>query len=711
MPLQKLTLKPGVNRENTRYTNENGWYESDKIRFRQGTPEKIGGWARISANTFLGICRSLWNWVTLAGQNLLGVGTSYKFYIENGGAYYDITPIRTERTLTNPFTTSTATNTGTTTTVTVADASGGFVNNDYVTFYGGSAVGGVTVLGEYQLTFVTAGSYTISVTGTASSSTTGGGTVYAVYQVNTGSNTYLPTTGWGAGAWGSGLWGFGTTTPASTAVSPLRIWNQNNWGQNLVYGPSGGPMYYWDATIGYSNATVTMTIASPCVVTCGLGLTEGTPITLSTTGALPTGLLPGVTYYVKYLTTSTFNLSLTSGGAAINTSGTQSGVQSISPRGVLLSSLPGADSYVPLYQNVFTVSDASRFLLVFGTNDYGSTTLDPMLIRWSDQESLTTWYPAITNQAGSVRLSHGSKIVSVLQSRQEILVWTDSTLYSLQYLGPPYVWGNQLLADNVSLISQNAPVIASGVTYWMGIDKFYKYDGRVQTLNCDLRQYVYSDINLTQAVQVFGSTNEGFNEAWWFYCSENSQVIDKYVIYNYIENAWYYGSMGRTAWLDTGLRNYPVAATYSYNLVNHESGVDDNTSGTPAAIEATITSAQFDIGDGDKFAFVWRMLPDLTFRGSTDGTTPALTMQLLPLQNSGSGYNDPKSVGGTSADASQAVTATQTYPIDLDTYNGQIYIRIRGRQMSMRITSNKIGTQWQLGSPRIDTRPDGRRGG
>jgi hypothetical protein len=372
--------------------------------------------------------------------------------------------------------------------------------------------------------------------------------------------------------------------------------------------------------------------------------------------------------------------------------------------------LAGADNYVPLYQNVFTVSDASRFVLVFGTNDYGSTVLDPMLIRWSDQESLTTWYPAITNQAGSVRLSHGSKIVAVLQSRQEILVWADSTLYSLQYLGPPYVWGNQLLADNVSLISQNAPVIASGVTYWMGVDKFYKYDGRVQTLNCDLRQYVYGDINLTQSVQVFGSTNEGFNEAWWFYCSAESSVIDKYVIYNYIENAWYYGTMGRTAWIDTGLRNNPVAATYSYNLVNHESGVDDNTSGTPAAIEATITSAQFDIGDGNNFAFVWRMLPDLTFRGSTAGTTPALTMQLLPLQNSGSGYNDPKSVGGTSSDASEAVTATQTYPIDLDTYNGQIYIRVRGRQMSMRITSNKIGTQWQLGSPRIDIRNDGRRG-
>jgi hypothetical protein len=708
MPLQKLTLKPGVNRENTRYTNENGWYESDKIRFRQGTPEKIGGWQRISANTFIGICRSLWNWVTLAGANLMGVGTTSKMYIENAGSYYDITPIRAEDTLTNPFATSTATNSGGYTTVTVTDATGGFTDGAYVTFYGGSAVGGVTVSGEYVITLVDASTYTILVSGTASSSTTGGGTVYAVYQLNPGGATFIPTIGWGAGTWGGGVWGIGTVSP--TVVAPIRIWNQVNWGQNLVYGIAGGPLYYWDASIGYSAPTVTMTIATPCVVTSTVTLADLTPITFATTGALPTGLVVGTTYYVRYLSSTTFNLSATPTGALIDTTGSQSGTQSISPRGVLVSSLAGADNYVPLYQNVFTISDASRFCLVFGTNDYGSTTLDPMLIRWSDQESLTTWYPAITNQAGSVRLSHGSKIVSVLQSRQEILVWTDSTLYSLQYLGPPYVWGNQLLADNVSLISQNAPVIASGVTYWMGVDKFYKYDGRVQTLSCDLLRYVYSDINLTQSVQVFGSTNEGFNEAWWFYCSEESNVIDRYVIYNYIENAWYYGTMGRTAWIDTGLRNYPVAATYSYNLVNHESGVDDNTTGTPAAIEATITSAQFDIGDGNNFAFVWRMLPDLTFRGSTDGTTPALTMQLLPLQNSGSGYNDPKSVGGTSSDASQAVTATQTYPIDLDTYNGQIYIRIRGRQMAMRITSNQIGTQWQLGSPRIDIRNDGRRG-
>ena len=789
MPLQKLTLKPGVNRENTRLTNEGGWYESDKVRFRQGTPEKIGGWQRISAFTFLGVCRSLWNWITLAGQNLLGVGTSEKFYIENGGAYYDITPIRTSDTLTNPFTTSTATNSGGYTTVTVT-ATPGFANGDYVTFYGGTAVGGVTVSGEYQLTYISASTYTISVLGTASSSTTGGGTVYAVYQVTVGSSTYTPLDGWGASTWGSGVWGVGgTVAPADAGI---RIWNQLNWGEDLVYGPRGFPLYYWDANTGYQNVTVTMTVASPCVVSSTTVIfADLTPITLATTGALPTGLLPGVTYYVKYLTSSTFNLatsatasatlsgvvitgiagqfsctasstplavgqsltisgayggtgsitgyvnpttyyiiatnnsttftlSTTAGGSGvtttagtptgltytlsttINTSGTQSGTQVVSPRGILLSSLAGSDGSCPLYQNTFTVSDASRFLIVFGTNDYGSTTLDPMLIRWSDQESLTTWFPAITNQAGSVRLSHGSEIITTLQSRQEILVWTDSSLYSLQYLGPPYVWGTQLLADNISILGPNAAVMASGVSYWMGVDKFYKYDGRVQTLRCDLLRYVYNDINRQQALQVFASTNEGFNEVWFFYCSSSSTVIDKYVIYNYVEDIWQYGTMGRTAWLDTSLRDYPLAATYSYNIVEHENGVNDGVSSPATAIAASITSSQFDIGDGHNMAFVYRMLPDLTFSGSTEGTTPAVTMYLQGLNNSGSGITQSGNAG---------VTHTGPVPaaINVDEFTGQIYIRVRGRQMQMKITSNQIGTQWQLGAPRIDIRPDGRR--
>jgi len=703
MPLQKIQLKPGVNRENTRYTNEGGWYESDKVRFRQGTPEKIGGWQRISTYTFLGVCRSLWNWVTLASLNLLGVGTNLKFYIERGGVYNDITPIRTTTTLASPFTTATSTNTGTETTVTVTDANDGFINNDYVTFYisGAASVtfNGITITTgtEYQITYVNSTTYKITVTGTASASSAGGGTVYAVYQINTGPSYAAPLTGWGASTWGSGTWGIGT---ASTDA--MRIWNQLNWGQDLVYGPRGSPLYYWNASVGVTSPTVTMTIASPCVVTAPVNLADNTPITFSTMGWLPTGLLPGVTYWTKYLTATTFNLAATSGGVAINTTGTQSGTQTISSRGILLSSLSGADGYTPLYQNAFTVSDASRFLLVFGTNDYGSTILDPMLIRWSDQESLTVWYPAATNQAGSVRLSHGSKIVTTLQSRQEIVAWTDQALYSLQYLGPPYVWGTQLLADNVSIAGPKAEAMDSGITYWMGVDKFYKYDGRVQTLRCDLRQFIYSDINQLQFDQVFASTNEGFNEVWFFYCSSNSNTVDRYVIYNYTEDLWTYGTMARTAWLDTGLRNYPLAATYTYNIVNQEYGVDDNETGTVLPIEATITSAQFDIGDGHNFAFVYRMIPDLTFRGSTSGTTPSLTMYLQGLNNSGSGITQ-------SGNAAVNYTGTAPSVINVDEFTGQLFIRIRGRQMQMKITSNQIGVQWQLGAPRIDLRPDGRR--
>ena len=690
MPLQKILLKPGVNRENTRYTSEGGWYESDKVRFRQGTPEKIGGWQRISTSTFVGICRSLWNWVTLGSLNLLGVGTSSKFYIESGGVYNDVTPIRTTTTLTNPFTTNG------TTTVTVTDANGGFIDNDYVTFYGATAVGGQTISGEYQITFINSTSYTITIAAAATAAT-GGGTVYAVYQINTGPASTAPLTGWGASTWGSGTWGFG-----STSTDALRIWNQLNWGQDLVYGPRGFPLYYWSAAIGVSNSVVSMTIASPCVVTAVINLPDGTPITFATTGALPTGLLPGVTYYTKYLTAATFNLAATSGGASITTTGSQSGVQSISPRGILLSSLSGADGYTPLYQNTFTISDASRFLLVFGTNDYGSTTLDPLLIRWSDQESLTTWFPAITNQAGSVRLSHGSKIVTTLQSRQEIVVWTDQALYSLQYLGPPYVWGTQLLADNISIVSPNAAAMASGVTYWMGVDKFYKYDGRVQTLRCDLRQYIYNDINKLQFDQIFASTNEGFNEVWFFYCSSASNSIDKYVVYNYTEDIWMYGTLARTAWLDTGLRDYPLAATYNYNIVNQEQGVDDNETGTTLPIEAFITSAQFDIGDGHNFAFVYRMIPDMTFRGSTASTTPSVTMYLQGLNNSGSGITQ-------TGNAAVAYSGSAPSAINVDEFTGQLYIRIRGRQMQMKIASSAVGVQWQLGAPRIDIRPDGRR--
>jgi hypothetical protein len=770
MPLKKLLFKAGVNRENTRYTSENGWYDGDKVRFRQGTPEKIGGWTRFSSNTFLGICRSLWNWVTLSGLNIIGVGTSLKFYLENGGAYYDITPIRASVSLTNPFDI-----TNNSSIVFVTDANGGFYNNDFVTFYGSSAIGNLTILGEYQITVIDSTHYTINLgssvsitiaspatltsqfqlanntpvvltttgslpypftpnviyyvvntsgytfqlaatvggaalstfgstqsgahTATPKATSTvaaGGGTVRAVYQINTGSDIQVPLAGWGAGYWGSGYWGIGTTNPL-----PLRLWSQNNFGQDLIFGPRGGPMYYWSANVGVAGFPATITNANPGVVT-GVALTAGTAITLTTTGQLPTGLNAGVIYYVVNPVSNTFNLATTPGGTAINTTGTQSGTHRVSSRGIPVSSLNGASS-VPLQQNSILISDTSRFVFVFGCNPYLETTFDPMEIRWSDQESVTDWAPSATNQAGSIRLSHGSEIITAIQSRQEIVVFTDSSVYSLQYLGPPLVWSSQLLGDNISIVSQNAVSLASGTVFWMGVDKFYKYDGRVQTLRCDLRQYIYSDINRNQFQQIVSGTNEGFNEVWWFYCSENSNTVDRYVIYNYLEDIWYYGQLGRTAWLDSGLRSYPVGATYVNNLVNHEDGVDDETTATPVSIEAYITSAEFDLDDGHNFAFVWRILPDLTFRGS-NVNNPTATMYLKPLSNSGSGYTTPPSVGGY---ASHSITRTAVVPIEQ--YTGQIYTRARGRQFSIELRSTELGVQWQLGSPRLDIRPDGRR--
>jgi len=702
MPLQKILLKPGVNRENTRYTNEGGWYQSDKVRFRQGTPEKIGGWSRISVSSFLGTCRSLWNWITLANLNLLGVGTNLKFYIENGGQYYDITPIRSAAVLSNPFKT-----TNLSTTVTVTHATHGAVNGDFVTFSNVATVGGLNLNNEYQITLIDGNSYTITAATAATSTVAAGGgtTVQAVYEINVGLPVEVPLTGWGAGAWNVGSWGFGGTSTAA-----LRLWSQNNFGEDLILGFRGSPIYYWDAAFGLAPSTFTVTIASPAVVTSTVSLLDKTPIVLTNAGypsALPTGLSAGTIYYVKGTGGTTFNLSLTAGGAAINTSGTQSGSHYILPNAVPVTSLAGA-SDVPLMQNFLFVSDVSRFVFAFGTNDPLSsmpTTQDPMLIRWSDQESVTDWTPTATNQAGSVRLSHGSEIITCIQTRQEIVVWTDSTLYSLQYLGPPYVWGVQLLGDNISILGQNSIAQASGVVYWMGTDKFYSYDGRINTLNCDLRKYVYQDINLGQNQQCFASTNEGFNEVWFFYCSANSTAIDKYVVYNYLENTWYYGTMGRTAWLDSGLRDYPIAANpltaTTGNIVNQEYGNDNNETGTPVAIDAYISSSEFDIGDGNNFGFVWRMLPDLTFSGSDASPTPQLTMTLYPMQNSGSGTGTPVAANVDKLSGAQYVIT--------EGFTGQVYTRVRGRQMILKIGSNQLGTTWQLGATRIDIRQDGRR--
>ncbi len=695
MPLQKILYKAGVNRENTRYTTEGGWYTCDKIRFRQGNPEKIGGWVAYAASQFTGVCRSLWNWITLAGENLLGVGTNLKFYILQGGSYYDITPIRKTITLSDPFTASNGS-----AVITVHDAGHGCVTGDYVTFSGtgitslGGNITAPVLTGEFQVTVTDEDYYTITVSATANGSDTGhGGSVVTQYQVNTGAEFQVPLTGWGAGTWGGGTWGIGATTPTS-----LQIWNQNNFGENLLYGPRGQGIFYWIAAIGPSPVQVTISVASPAVVTLPSGFTllDETPFTFNTTGALPTGLAVGQVYIVANSTGGTFNLSTTIGGTLVNTTGAGSGTHYISSRGVDLADVGDADT--PIYQNYLLISDVSRFILVFGTNDYGSDTLDPMLIRWSDQEDPYIWTPSVTNQAGSLRLSHGSKIVTAMQTRQEIITFTDAALYSLQYVGPPYVWTAQLVGDNLSVMGPNAAILASGRVFWMGIDKFYVYDGRVQTLNCDLRRYVFQDFNVLQNEQVYAGTNEGFNEVWWFYCSSDSTEIDRYVIYNYLENIWYYGSMGRTAWLDSGLLAYPLAATYNNRIVQHEDGVDDNETGTPVALPANISSSEFDISDGHNFGYVWRILPDLTFSGST-ANSPQVTMTLYPMLNSGSDTGNP---------ASGTVRRGTSYTIT-EKFTGQIYTRARGRQMIFEISSDGLGTTWQLGAPRIDIKPDGRR--
>ena len=708
MPLTKIIYKPGVNRENTRYTNEGGWYVSEKVRFRQGTPEKIGGWARISAYTFLGICRALWNWVTLGSQNLMGVGTNLKYYIEQGGQYNDITPIRTRNysaALTNPFdtvnlsttvtvndtahgaqvgdlvyfsgasavggvpaaelntrhviatlvsanaytivvtTAATSTVTGGggsvtaqyyintfalgsdpftangTTTVVVTANSHGALNGDFVTFSGATGTYASQLTGEFQITYLTINTFSITTSSALAAGSYGGSSVLASYQINTGPAIQNPLVGWGSGGWGLGNWGQGVSVNDS-----LRIWSANNWGEDLVFGPRKGGIYYWDA-----STTVTT-------------------------------------------------------------------------RGVAIQTLPGAID-TPIVQNFIFVSDIYRFVLCFGCNDTGSAIQDPMLIRWSDQESVTDWLPTAVNQAGSIRLSHGSEIITANQTRQEIVVFTNSSLYSLQYIGAPLVWGAQLLGDNISIIGPNAVATASGIVFWMGKDKFYTYSGRIETLNCDLRKYIFNDINMLQNEQVFAGTNESFNEIWWFYCSSDSTAINRYVVYNYLERIWHYGTLGRTAWIDVGLRDFPQATTYSQNIVSHELGNDDGETATTLPINAYIESAEFDIQDGHNLGFVYRIIPDITFSGSNT-QNPQVTMTLIPMMNSGSGYNNPQSLAGSSS-----ATVTRTSTATIEQFTGQIYVRVRGRQMIFKIESDGLGVAWQLGAPRIDIRPDGKATG
>ena len=746
MPLKTLQLRPGIFRENTRYAAENGWYECDKVRFRSGQPEKIGGWQQVNSNagSFTGICRALWPW-----SIYLGMGTNAKYYVYYG-EYYDITPIRVTSTVaaittyngfsyaavadagagvgtfetgeltvgsyvtfTAPgtlgainFATSgvkgtaeyeilsnvtlvTCSSSGTTLDVTEVTSPGIIVSGATITFDGetrtitGTGVAGGTYTLDSAFTnnipsdtnlgvenaakyFIQAKNPTTGVPINANTTApTSGSGITAAYQVSVGSEiqqeeAVATNTTWGYGGWGSGGWG-GTGTFTYGNPQQIGLWNHANFGEDLIYGPKGGPIYYWDSSVG--------------VATRGKDITD--VVAFPTTSDAPTKAL--------------FRL----------------------------------------------VSDASRFVIAFGTTEYNSPDLNPMLIRWSDQESAVNWTPAATNQAGSLTLSRGSEIAAVAQTRQEILVWTDTALYSLQYLGPPIVWGSQILADNVTIVSDRAWAVAAGVVYWMGDEKFYVFDGRTSTLNCDIRKFIFDDLNTSQNLQIFASTVEQFSEVWWFYCSVTgpngtgtssnpNTTVDRYVVYNYADKVWYYGSMARTAWNDASVfSNIPVAADYLRQLVYHEIGCDDKSTTTAAAIDAYIVSSEFDIDDGHNFGFVTRMLPDVTFAGSTAPISgQSLTMSLLPLQNSGSGYTRGVENVAPSANMSVALQSDRVverldntgverfqgrYTDDATPSKGTLYIRVRGRQMAVKAQSTGIGVQWQLGKFRIDLRPDGRK--
>jgi hypothetical protein len=648
MSLQKLQFRPGVNREGTNYANEGGWYDCDNIRFRSGFPEKLGGWIRLSASTFLGIARSLWNWIDFdAGNNYLGVGTSKKYYIEKGGTYNDVTPlIHTSSALgaaAGPFTATTGSNI-----ITVTDASYNPEVGDYVIFSGAASLGGnvtATILNqEYVVATVPSGTtYTIVVSVNANSSDTlkGGAVVKAEYEYPTGLDVFTAGVGWGAGTW-SGFYGTGSASNTGWGAASvigigqqLRLWSNDNFGQDLVIAPRSGGIYYWKDSLG-------------------------------------------VNFRAK----------------SLNTLSTDEGF---------------AGDYVPHTTNQISASSIQRFLIAFGANSYLSgtpnTDFNPMLVRWSDQENPYEWVPAITNQAGEFALTHGSFIMGAIPTRQEILVWTNSAIYSMQYLGAPYVWGFNILMDNISIMSPNSMITVNNVTYWMGVDKFYMYSGRVETLPCALRQYIFNDLNRDQSFQVFAGGNEAYNEVWWFYVSNSSNAteVDKYVIYNYLDRVWYYGSMARTAWLDSGIRNYPMAANYDNRILYHEAAVDDVSGLTPVAINSYIQSSDFDIGDGHNFGFVWRILPDVNFNGS-NVNGPSVTMTVKPRVNSGTPYGAANNPAVPSQDN---FTLRSTY--NIQEFTGQVYTRIRGRQMSFRIESDGLGVAWQLGSPRIDIRPDGRR--
>ena len=627
MPLTKLQFRPGINRETTSYTNEGGWFDGDKIRFRFGVPEKIGGWERATENTFLGTCRALKPFVALDGSRFMGLGTHLKYYIEEGGIYNDITPIRS--TTSAGDVTFSATNGSST--ITVADTAHGAVAGDYVTFSGAASLGGnitAAVLNqEYRIdTVVNDNSFTIiakdtsdaTVTANSSDSGNGGGSTVGAYQINTGLDTSVSGTGWGVGTWGREGWGDAAAATGTTAI--LRIWTHDNFGEDLIINVRDAGIFYWDKTLGVSS------------------------------------------------------------------------------RAVALSDRTNADSTTPTIAKQVIVSDRDRHIIAFGCDAETSIgTQDPLLIRFSDQEDPTTWQSLPSNTAGDLRIGSGSEIVAAVETRQQILVYTDVSLHAMQFLGPPFTFGINLVSENTTIMSPLAAIAHDDVVYWMGFEEFYVFSGQVQRIPCTVRSYVFDDFNREQKEKVFAASNSAYSEIWWFYPSSTANEIDRYVVFNYQENAWYYGTLVRTAWVDRGINDYPVATFTDGRQYFQELGLDDATSSPAVAINAHTESSQIDLADGEQFAFIRRLIPDITFENST-AASPNVVFTTKVRDFPGGNY-----------DSEDAATVTRSATTPVEQFTNQVHLRLRGRSFALRVASSDTETQWRLGSARLDVRPDGRR--
>ena len=712
MPLTKLQFRPGINQEVTSYSNEGGWRDCDKIRFRMGYPEKIGGWEKLSSSTYLGSARALHNWIALDGSNYLGVGTHLKYYIEEGLSFNDITPIRS--TTSAGDVTFAATNGSTT--ITVTDTGHGAVENDFVTFSDAASLGGnitAEVLNiEYQVVSVlSANSFTVTASVAANSSDTGNGgsSTVGTYQINVGLDSTVGGTGWGAGLYGGVAAGALETTvneggTFSDSDTPLTVTSGTGIATNDLI------------LIDNEILKVTNVSTNDLTVTRAQSGTEASTHANGATVTLIEGNASSDNDYFGWGEAASGGLTTTTQirlwshdnfGEDLIINARDGGIyywdrtNNLSTRAVEVSTRSGTRTSIPTIAKQILVSDQDRHVLAFGCDDINSSssanqgngTQDPLLIRFSDQENPLVWFPTTTNTAGDIRLGAGSTFVQALETKREILVWTDTALNSMRFIGPPFTFGLQQLASNITIMGPNAAVATEDVVYWMGIDNFYVYAGQTQQLPCTVKDKVFLDFNLEQADKVVSGVNSEFSEVFWFYPSAGSTDNDKYVVWNYGEKVWYFGTLSRTAWLDRGVRKFPMAAGTSY-IFNHEIGYDDDGS----AMNSFIESGSIDIEDGDHFVYIRRVIPDLTFNGSTNLSSPQATFTVKARNFPGADFTN-----------TAAGDATRTASSPVETYTNQLHLRTRGRSFALRIESQALGAKWKLGSPRLDLRPDGRR--